>query len=199
MPLLTTQSAKGYGFGTLVSSPTFGYDSIASVTPTGSDVNFTSIPSTYTHLQIRATTRGSSADYYDLMTLVINGDTGTNKYFNHAIRCSPNGTVTAVGDYNLSAAWFGWNADGATATYTSGGLIATFPDYANTNKNKSYITISGYDNNGTGGSPDYRKGTVDYRTGTYRSTSAISSIKIQNSSVSNWATGTTFSLYGIKG
>jgi len=58
---LANGSARGYGaFGAAAAAAS--YESIASVTPSGSSssVTFSSIPSTYTSLQLRVNARGTA-------------------------------------------------------------------------------------------------------------------------------------------
>jgi hypothetical protein len=59
-------------------APSGAYDSIATATFTGSalSVTFSSIPSTYTHLQIRGLARTPSGN--DQIDLRFNGDSGNN-------------------------------------------------------------------------------------------------------------------------
>ena len=86
-------------FGSLssgVAASTTSYESIATVT-VGSggaaNVEFTSIPSTYAHLQVRAIFRNANAT--DTTFMRINSDTGSN-YAWHTLR--GNGSaVTAAG------------------------------------------------------------------------------------------------------
>ena len=76
-------------------APSGAYDSIATATGTGSSgiINFTSIPSTYTHLQLRVSALPSSVD--QMVCRVGNGsiDTGSN-YARHTL--NGNGTNTAT-------------------------------------------------------------------------------------------------------
>jgi hypothetical protein len=64
-------------------------------------------------------------------------------------------------------------------------------DYANTSKYKTTRTLAGNDQNGAG--------LVGLYSGLYMSTSAISSIEFTINGSGNFATGSNFALYGIKG
>ena len=64
-------------------------------------------------------------------------------------------------------------------------------DYANTNKFKTIRNLEGFDVNGSGG-------LVALTSGLYRSTSAITSIKL-TPNAGNYAQYSHFALYGIKG
>ena len=62
MPLLTTRSSKGYGWGALVGSVVGDFEAIATYT-VGTALNtvtFSSIPSTYVNLQMRIFAKTSS-------------------------------------------------------------------------------------------------------------------------------------------
>jgi hypothetical protein len=65
-----------------------------------------------------------------------------------------------------------------------------FLDYTNTNKNKVYRTLGGFDANGSG-----EQGLFS---GLWMSTSAITSIDLITNSGS-WTSSSSFALYGIKG
>ena len=76
------------------------YESIATVSVGSggtSSADFTSVPSTYTHLQIRYTTYASNGSY---LSIQFNGDTGTN-YSATRIRVSA-GTVESNRHTNFS-------------------------------------------------------------------------------------------------
>jgi hypothetical protein len=164
------------------------YESIATVSGSGTNsLTFTSIPSTYKHLQIRGLGICSSATQN--FRTQFNADTGTN-YIAHVL--SGNGsTVTATGTAASSAFTVigGLNA-GVVTTYPNV-FILDIIDYASTTKYKTIKSFFGADNNSTGGS-------VDLASGLWMSTTAISEIKIYMST-GNLNTNTTFALYGIKG
>ena len=163
------------------------YESIATATGSGTNsLTFTSIPSTYKHLQIRGLAICSSAT--QTIRTQFNADTGTN-YAGHYL--SGNGTAASAG------------AIAASNTYTlvggiNAGVVTTYPnvfimdinDYASTTKYKTTRSFFGADMNAAGGS-------VDLCSGLYMSTTAISEIKIYMST-GNLNTNTTFALYGIK-
>ena len=162
------------------------YESIATVTVGAggaSNVEFTSIPNTYKHLQVRAIARVAAGNAY--MYVQFNGDTATN-YTYHMLY--GNGT-TAAAD---AAA----NTTGAAANYISstastfGVLVQDVLDYADTNKFKTVRDLGGYDANGSG--------QVRLTSGLWRSTSAVTSLKI-TPSASSFTQYSQFALYGIKG
>lgn len=172
-----------------VAASTSSFESIASATPTsGTSVTFSSISSTYKHLQLRiigfAATASDSA-----LQLRMNNDSTAN-YVRH--RLKGNGTAAS--------------ADGTTAeTYISLGdstlgITTTNPyvyiidliDYASSTKNKTARILSGSDRNGSG--------VINLNSGLWLSTSAINRLDVAVVAAGdNFATGTTISLYGIKG
>lgn len=162
------------------------YESIATVT-VGSggaaDVEFTSIGSTYSHLQIRALTKCSNADL--VIRARFNSDTGAN-YATHYIEA--NGSTVASGAVtSTSYVMVGIAASGTAGQ--SGGFVLDILDYANTNKYKTTRTLSGCDNNGSG--------YVWPASGLWQNTNAITSIKIYPAS-GTFQQYSHFALYGIK-
>ena len=160
------------------------YESIQTFTAGGggsSYIEFTSIPSTYKHLQIRALTSSTSAgDIY----MQYNGDT-SSAYARHFMYGS--GSGSAVAGNNLSTQSGGYTS---TTSGQFGAQIIDILDYADTTKNKTSRMLTGFDNNGSG--------FFVFYSGLWRSTSAITSIKLYPAS-GNFAQYSHFALYGIKG
>jgi hypothetical protein len=172
------------------------FESIASVTATGIEttLSFTSIPSTYKHLQIRGIAKdtyivGSAESTTTLITF--NSDTGSN-YASHALR--GNGTTTSgqraastTSMDRIVGSIFG------NSTSTFGVSIVDIHDYASTTKNKTVRSFSGGELNSGDTNSNLTLGS-----GLWVNTSAITSIQIK-AVVTAFATGSTFALYGIKG
>ena len=162
------------------------YESIASATGTGSSgtITFSSIPSTYVALQVRANIV-STADAIGLR-MRLNNDTGGN-YTLH--RLIGNGsTATAEGATPQSSMLL--SPSGSVFTVTPTTLILDLHNYASTTQNKTARWMVGSDRNGSGG--------VTLGSNLWQSTSAVNEVKIYLDSDS-FTTGTTVSLYGIKG
>lgn len=159
------------------------FESIATVsvdTSAPADVNFTSIPSGYTHLQLRLNIR-SGATYTEI---IFNDDTAGN-YTYHQVEANGSTTSAAAGAnqnqiYALQI--------GASTTHP-GVAIIDILDYKNTDKFKTVKIFSGVDTNGGG--------NIYYRSGLWRSTSAISSLKIKAVS-STYSQYSHIALYGIR-
>jgi hypothetical protein len=172
------------------------YESIATYTigsGGSAGITFSSIPSTYTHLQIRAIARSSrnNAATDNLAIQVGNGgsvDTGAN-YSEHLLRGS--GSV-AIADPNVNAS--NWNyAVSPTANATASTFsthIIDFLEYKNTNIYKTIRWFGGYDTNGAG--------FVYLASGNWRNTGAITDIKVYFPGW-NMVEYSSIALYGIKG
>jgi hypothetical protein len=158
------------------------FDSIATVTVGSggaSDVTFSSIPATYTHLQIRGIGLMTSAGGF---TVQFNSDTTSNYSWHQLYGDGSNGNAN-----NGANQTFMYMAYGGGSTTAPSSFVTDILDYANTNK---YKTLRGSSGNELGGS-----GGVQFWSGNWRSTSAITSIKI-TASVNQYS---SFALYGIKG
>lgn len=169
--------------------------SIATVTLTGSQSNieFTNIPQNYTHLQLRGLVRVQSAGGVDIDNLKIqfNSDTGTN-YSRHGLRGDGSSAISYAGVSATFISTFALRSAALANNFSS--AIIDILDYRDTNKYKTVRAISGADNNGTGTYPGYA-GLVS---GNWRSTSAITSIKLTtDADGTNLLTGSTFALYGV--
>lgn len=164
------------------------YESIATATPTsGSSVTFSSIASTYKHLQLRISFIGSAGATVGLQ---FNNDTTAANYPAHCLYGNGASAAaagqTSYGNVPVVAQNPGV---GTVATYANVSIV-DIHDYASTTKNKTVRAISGGDANGSG--------YIELDSGMWINTAAISIIKLSVSGGS-FATGTTISLYGIKG
>lgn len=166
------------------------YDSIASGTVVGtSDINFSSIPSTYTHLQLRMVVKysGANPDF----TFIRLNSSASGDFYGHYMET--NGSSISAGAPNqqgtntslfMTARVPGTNQSNVWTT-----IIVDILDYANTSKYKTLKSLAGYDANGTG--------YVSTNSGVYMKTEAINYINIAGYSTT-LAAGSTASLYGIK-
>ena len=160
------------------------YESIATVTVGAggvSSVEFTSIPNTYKHLQVRGIAKMSSNGD---IAATVNGDTGSN-YNRHYIY--GDGSSAGAGyevTYGLEPAYVG------TSATAFGVFVQDFLDYQNTNKNKTTRSLGGVDTNGGG--------LIIMYSGLWRNTAAITSIKYE-APAATFSQYSQFALYGIKG
>ena len=177
-----------------------GYDPAATwliqrITAAGGEtsITFSSIPQTYTSLQIRI----MSKDTYSTSALAsqnliqFNSDTAAN-YAYHTL--TGNGTAAAAGGTTAASNMIAFgNADSATGqTSTFGAAIIDIQDYNLTSKNKTIRTLSGANWNTT--STNQR---IALTSGLWLSTAAVTSITILKD-LTAFAAGSTFALYGMK-
>ena len=164
-------------------APSGAYDSIATTTlsTATASVTFSSIPATYTHLQIRMNLLNVSSN-----TWVFIDFGGTNPVYSH-ILYGDGGTIYGAAYSNSYSRIIGY-ASGSTTQ--PGVIITDILDYANTNKTKTVRSLFGFDMNGATG----HTGLIS---NLYNSTNAVSSLTI--SCGTNFAQYSSFALYGIKG
>ena len=148
------------------------------------------IPQTYKHLQIRHIARGTSSNTLDNMQMQYNGDTAGN-YISHFLYGTGSGSgaagaTAANNSFMLSSRISAAN----TGASMFGSGVIDILDYANTSKNKTMRSLSGWDGNGSG--------EVFLESGLWMSTSAVTSITLYPNS-GNFAQYSSFALYGIKG
>lgn len=161
---------------------------IQRVSGTGSSVTFSSIPQTYSSLQIRAISRTNQAAEIDDFAIQFNSDTGSN-YVRHLLYGT--GSVAEANQQTAQSRIVMGRGTGSSAAANMFGVsITDIHDYASTTKNKTTRTLNGYDLNGSG--------LIYLQSGLWLSTSAVTSITLFSTSSSTFQTGTTFALYGIK-
>ena len=171
-------------------APSGAYDSIATTTVGGAGaatITFSSIPATYTHLQLRLFGRSTGSNTQSYVKLEFNGDTTGGNYYSHYIQADGS-TVAAGANASLSAHY---DIAGANATASVfGAIIFDVLDYANTSKYKTSKVLGGVDNNGSG--------RMNLTSGLWSNTAAITSIVLTPASGS-FAQYTSAALYGIRG
>ena len=164
-----------------VTPSTASYESIATVTVGSggsSQIDFTSIPSTFTHLQIRCLWRTSSAAE---IAVTYNA---TGSYYRHLLYGSGSGVAATSGATNVFGGYYEPTAN------VFGTSIIDVLDYTDTNKNKVTRVLYGFDANGSG--------YVGLNSGYSNITNAISSITL-SPTAGTFSQYSHFALYGIKG
>jgi hypothetical protein len=176
---------------------TGSYESIATVTVGSggqSTITFSSIPSTYEHLQLRiaaSTDRGTFA--LDNVFITFNSDTGGN-YSTHFLQ--GNGASASAGATANAVNVDSGTVPSSAASNVFGASIFDILDYKDTNKYKTVRSLSGFDLNGT---VSGFGGFVQLWSGNWRNTNAITSITLNRQSGTNFIQHSSFALYGIKG
>lgn len=170
-----------------VSGAVSDFDSIATVTVGSggaSTVTFSTIPGTYSHLQIRYLARVSSGNIFYAR---FNSDSGSNYPYH---RLSGNGaSVTAYGTSATNKIDDIFLTTNTTDVFGVG--VIDLLDYTNTNKYKTLRSFTGYSNNSIG--------QVISGSGLWMSTSAVTSIEFTpTTSLATFAQYSHFALYGIK-
>jgi hypothetical protein len=185
--LQTLANGSAYGYRTLAGAAAApAFESIATITPSAANtITFSSIPSTYKHIQIRFLVNQTDNA---TMRLRFNGDSSSSSYTQHQLDANGSsvnagGSGSGVVD-GIAVA----TANDTTSIFTVG--IIDVIDYASTTINKTARIFAGRDRNGSG--------AVNLRSGLYLSTSAVSSLTLFVSGA-NYTSGSVFSLYGIKG
>jgi hypothetical protein len=175
----------------IIASSKFGdvgdFESIATVS-VGSggslEIDFTSIPSTFQHLQLRGLYRQANGE---AILMRFNGDTANN-YACHALygdgsSAAANAAATR-GNIPIER-----NGGMPTGANIFGGAVIDILDYKDTSKYKTIRSLSGHDNNGSG--------YVQLESGLWQDTDAITSIKLFTAG-NVYAQYSQFALYGIR-
>lgn len=169
------------------------FESIATTTLSTdtASLTFSSIPSTYKHLQIRMLAKNdSTTNNIRPIYLRFNSDTGAN-YAYHSLY--GDGSSAAAGNWTSTTfAELGYATASSTGlTNNYGVAITDIHDYASTSKYKTIRTFNGTDQNGAGYAMLY--------SGLWLNTSAVNSITLLCAGTQKYKSGSTFALYGIKG
>ena len=181
--------------GSYKPAATSSFESIATVTAAGGEtsISFTSIPSTYKHLQIRGLAKDTTNNSDDAgYSIRFNSDTGSN-YAMHRLRAD--GTnIVAGGNANQSSMSLSYGAVASASGVANmfGVSIVDIHDYASTTKNKTMRAFSGSNINSTGTTTG-----IALDSGLWMNKNAITSNTLLPD-LTAFAAGTDFSLYGIK-
>ncbi len=162
---------------------------VITVGPAGaSSVEFTNIPNTYSHLQVRAIARTTASEADGNSFIVrINGDTGNN-YTEH--RIIGTGSTIGVGGV-ANATFYGYQVTSSSQlASTFGTFVMDVLDYKDTNKYKTFRGLGGFEDNSVG--------RIGFWSSVWMNTNAINAIRILPSG-GNWSQYSQFALYAVKG
>jgi len=178
-------------FGGGFAAPAIGdFESIQTVTvgTATSTMTFTSIPATFTHLQIRGMLNGTASGTFGNARMGFNSDSGAN-YSSHNMYgyASATGAQSEVSGNRMY--YQVYTSLASTSSYV-GVTVIDILDYANTNKYKTVRSLNGIEFN--------TDGSLRFASGNWRNTAAITSIEFVIDS-GNFNVGSTLALYGIKG
>lgn len=168
--------------------PTIAFESIATQTlgSNATSITFSSIPSTYKHLQIRYSGRQTGSGITDI-TLTFNSDGTSGNYSKHWLfTFDGGGPYTSSGGSTPISLGYLYGGDSGVM---SSGIIDVL-DYQNSNKYKTVKYLTGNEKSST------QTTTVVIGSGAWYSSNAINSLTLSCSTIE---AGSTFALYGIEG
>jgi hypothetical protein len=160
-----------------------------------SSISFSSIPQTYTHLQLRVTTRNDRSDNgAQSTTLSFNGDTTYTNYRSHILYYAASGANPAAEANQLSGyyAAIGYTPAANMTASVFGIQVIDILDYSNTSKNTTVRTLFGLDSNSA------TAGYIGLASSLWVNTAAVSSISMTTLPAANFVANTSVALYGIK-
>lgn len=142
----------------------------------------------YKHLQIRFVGRSTRA-----LTVVgspgiyFNG-TGSGQYSSHVLKGT--GSTVAAAAYTSQDFMFSYYSPAANASANLfSAYVVDVLDFASTSKNTTIRSFGGFASGGE----------IALLSGAWNNTSAVTSITIDHRDAGTWATGSRFSIYGLKG
>jgi hypothetical protein len=169
------------------------YEPIATTTlgTATASVTFSTISGAYTDLVLVCNIQGiNTVSEAAALYLEYNSDSGSNY---SSTRLMGNGSITSSTHYsNQTSNFIGLFPAFTTAGSKFGPQIIHLQDYSNSTTYKTIL--SRFNSDGTGVSGEDRVGAF---VGLWRSTAAITTIDLTSSASGGFATGSTFTLYGI--
>jgi len=187
-------SVRGFGWGSFLSGNS--YESIATVvvgSGGAASIDFTSIPQTYKHLQIRGIMRGSASTTSNDQVRIRFNDDSANNYAYHMLLGS--GSAATASGTATQPQIIGMQIVGSGSTANVfGASVTDILDYTSTNKAKTVRILDGQDTNGAG--------YVVFQSGLwFKTPEAITKVSIfyPNGSTAGIGQYSHFALYGIRG
>jgi len=154
-------------------------------------IEFTNISQDYSHLEMYVSGRTLRNDYDEFICLLINGDTGSN--YDHQ-RIYGTGTSPADSDQiGQTRGFIGWYPAAKVTLTLHGYSVLHFINYAGTTGNKVILAETSSKKGITSGDM-----YIVYVANYWRSSSAITKIKLYGLYTTNFMVGAQATLYGIK-
>lgn len=147
-------------------------------------VEFTNIPQTYTHLQLRTNFLCSATNNPHIRVGGSSIDTGSNYSWHHLYGDGSSALNNGSGGQSFVYCGYSQNSSNPNVS------VIDILDYRNVNKNKTMRILAGQDNNG-GGEVALWSGSW------YNSSTAIQSIRFSAPS-GNFNANSSFALYGVQ-
>ena len=186
-PILGIWGSKYTAVGNYYSIQTATVDSGGAAT-----ITFSSIPQTYTHLQLRCLTRTArGVNYLTGVYMNFNSDSTAGHYYATHLLYGTGASAGATVDNSSTYTYAGYAASANQTANAFGTSIVDILDYTNTSKNKTVRVLSGVDINGV-------NGEMDFMSGLWIQTSAINSITLTLYTGANFSQYSSIALYGIK-
>lgn len=152
-------------------------------------IEFTNIPQTYTHLQLRAIVRSDATGGDNASLIVLKPNNSSGDYRSHGIVGIGSGTPASSSTLvDGSFTYYTLPNNSVTASIYGANIIDIL-DYRNTNKNKTIRLLGGFDTNGGG--------QITFQSLLWVSTDAITSINL-TLNPGNFMANTSFALYGVQ-
>lgn len=148
-----------------------------------SSVTFSSIPSTFTDLILVVSNTNNTGTTAPALYLRFNSDTGTN--YSTTMLYGTGSSAGSARGTNNTYALINWVGGGSNSVIVNS--ITHIFDYSNATTFKTLI--SRYNNSSA---------EVDAGVSLWRSTSAITSVTVLDTTTRDFASGSTFKLYGIE-
>lgn len=177
-------SAAGAG------GPTNSYELISTtlISTNTPNIQITSIPQTYKHLQVRYTVRDSGSFSTRGLFMEFNGNTVTGSNSQHYLKGNGS-SVSSSASTNIGR--FDWGevpaANGTSGSFGTG--IIDILDYTSTSKNKTVRVLHGMTQSDVA--------QINLYSAMWNSTTALNWLTFYTNN--NLVSGSRFSLYGIKG
>lgn len=189
----STGATTGYSELSQSITPSFSameFISTSIVSTSGVDtITFSNIPQTYRHLQLRGLQRWMNSGL-SYSKIKLNDDSTVSNYSSHVMYRNGSSVSSTYSTGEPAMVFNDINGtDYGSGNYAT--FILDLNDYTSTTKYKTSRSMMGL----SGGNSD----TVRLVSGLWQGTAAVTSLSITVSGYSTFATGTRFSLYGLKG
>jgi hypothetical protein len=168
--------------------PTYTLISSNVLASSAASVTFSAIPSTYTDLVLRVSTRGDGATNFQFINFEFNADASALYSYTSLRGNGVTVASNATSSQTLGQAYNSTNGDSATANTFSNSEFY-IPNYTSTTS-KPISSFGASENNATDAG-------LSANAHLFRNTSAITSIKLWSNTGANWIAGSSFYLYGI--
>jgi hypothetical protein len=177
------------GLGSMI-LPGGAFESLATIvvgSGGASSIEFTSIPGTYQHLQLRFIARSNRSNSLEYGKLRLNADSGSNYRYHYLLG---DGSSAAAGTGATTFIDTGYMAGNTATASAFGATVIDILDYANTSKNTVVRIFGGFDNNGSGYANIY--------SGLWLNTNAVDTLTLLPGLGANFNQYAQASLYGVR-